>query len=153
MFKDITPVLQDPAAFRQVIEAFESLLEALKPEVIVGVESRGFIFGAPLAVKMGLPFVPVRKLGKLPSLTLREDYDLEYGTNTVEIHADAIVPGARVAIMDDLLATGGTAAATARLINRVGAEAICLGVVIELDFLNGRSMLSGLNVLSLIHVA
>ena len=113
IFKDITPVLQDPGALREVIGEFCKYAEAKAPDVIVGIESRGFMFGTPVAVALGKGFVPVRKIGKLPHDTVRCEYSLEYGTNTVEMHRDAILPGQRALIVDDLLATGGTAAAAA----------------------------------------
>ena len=153
VFKDITPVLQNPGAFAGVIDALVQEVAPLEPDAVVGIESRGFIFGAPLAIRLGRPFIPVRKVGKLPSVTLREDYDLEYGTNSVEVHADAVRRGQRVIVVDDLLATGGTAAAAARLIDRLGAMVVGFAFVIELDFLNGRKGLGSVPVLSLVHVS
>src|SRR5207248_6315063 len=119
-------------------------------EVVIGIESRGFIFGAPIAYALGTSYVPVRKLGKLPGETVREEYALEYGTNTLEIHQDAILPGQRALIADDLLATGGTSAAAARLVERLGGEVAGLVFLVELTFLNGREALEGYPVLSLI---
>ena len=152
VFKDITPILQDPAAFQQVIDGLAAALAPLDPNVVVGIESRGFIFGAPLALQLKLSYVPVRKVGKLPAATIRETYDLEYGTNAVEIHEDAIRPGDRVVVVDDLLATGGTASATGRLIQRLGGETTGFGFVIELGSLNGRRALNGCPVSSLIRI-
>ncbi len=143
LFKDITTLLQDGAAFRESIRALAERCRTLQPEVIVGMESRGFIFGAPVAYELGLGFVPVRKLGKLPAETIKEEYQLEYGTNTVEIHRDAISSGQRVVIVDDLLATGGTCRATARLVERLGGLVAGVAFLVELTFLNGREVLRG----------
>jgi adenine phosphoribosyltransferase len=140
IFKDITPILADPAAFRAAVELLADHVATLRPSRIVGIESRGFIFGAPIADRLNLGFVPVRKPGKLPYRSVREEYTLEYGSNALEMHEDA-VSGERVMIIDDLLATGGTAAATARLCTRLGAEVIGYAFVIELAFLNGRKIL------------
>jgi adenine phosphoribosyltransferase len=150
VFKDITPVLQDPKAFREVMDRMLEYARAKQPDVIIGIESRGFIFGAPLALSLGASFVPVRKLGKLPGETVREEYALEYGTNTVEMHKDAIRPGDRALIVDDLLATGGTSAAAAMLIEKVGGEVAGLLFLVELTFLNGRDALGDYDVYSLI---
>jgi adenine phosphoribosyltransferase len=150
LFKDITPVLGDYHAFRQVIDRFVEWAEPSKPDVVVGVESRGFVFGAPVALTMGIGFVPVRKVGKLPHHTIREEYALEYGTNVVEIHRDAILPGQRVLIVDDLLATGGTAVASARLVEKLGGVVVGFTFLIELSFLNGREPLSHYEVQALI---
>ncbi len=152
MFKDITPVLSNPKAMRQIIDRFIEYAIPKKPDIIVGIESRGFVFGTPLALEMNLPFVPVRKLGKLPYKTIHEEYELEYGTNTVEMHQDAIAPGNRVIIVDDLLATGGTAAAAKRLVNRLGGTVEGFAFLIELSFLHGRLALAGDDVLALISV-
>jgi len=143
LFRDITPVLQDARAFREVVYAMAGKVKEMKPDLIVGIESRGFILGAPIALELGLGFVPVRKLGKLPAETIRAEYALEYGTNTVEIHKDAIGPGQRVAIVDDLLATGGTAAASVQLSEELGGKVVGLVFLVELTFLNGRSRLTG----------
>ena len=153
VFKDITPILLSPDAFRQALDALAVEVGPLNPDIIIGIESRGFILGAPLALQINRGFVPVRKVGKLPAETIREDYALEYGTNSVEIHADAIRAGQRVVVVDDLLATGGTAAATARLVERLGAQVAGYAFLIELDFLNGRKHLRGVPVISLVHVA
>lgn len=150
MFKDITPVLANPKAMRQVIDLFIEFAIPKKPDIIVGIESRGFVFGMPLALEMNLPFVPVRKLGKLPYRCIHEEYALEYGTNTVEMHSDAIAPGNRVIIVDDLLATGGTAAAAKRLVNRLGGTVEGFAFLIELSFLHGRIALANDDVLALI---
>jgi adenine phosphoribosyltransferase len=150
LFKDITPVVQDARAFRQVIDRFKSYAQEHSPDLVIGIESRGFIFGAPLALELGCGFVPVRKLGKLPGETLREEYALEYGSNTVEMQKGAVVPGNRVLLVDDLLATGGTAAAAARIVERLGGEVVGCVFLVELTFLNGRDALAGYDILSLI---
>jgi adenine phosphoribosyltransferase len=140
VFKDITPLLLDPHAFRESIARLAA--RVARPDVVVAIESRGFLFGAGLALQWGLPFVPARKFGKLPGRTVREVYSLEYGEDTLEIHADAILRGARVVIVDDLLATGGTAAATARLVEQLGGQIAALLFVIELRGLGGREALA-----------
>lgn len=150
LFKDITPLLGDTAAFSYTIDL---LYQRFKPEefdVIVPVESRGFLFGAPLAYRMGKPIVPVRKPGKLPAATHSTEYVLEYGSNTMEIHADGIQPGQKVLLLDDLLATGGTMAATARLVERSGGVVAAIAVVIELTGLKGRAKLADYDLVSLI---
>jgi adenine phosphoribosyltransferase len=148
MFRDITPLLADGPAFRAAVDVLASAYEPV--DVVVGIESRGFILGAPVAYALGVGMVPVRKLGRLPRMTERADYALEYGTNSVEIHADAIDPGARVLIIDDVLATGGTAAATADLVRRLGGEVAGIAVLIELVELGGRDRLTGSPVRSLL---
>lgn len=150
LFKDITPVLQHPEAFAEVIEKMGEAARELKPDVIVGIESRGFIFGAPLAIKLGLPFALVRKLGKLPYDTISEEYALEYGTNTVEMHRDAVTAGSRCLVVDDLLATGGTALATARLIEQCDGVVAGFCFLVELTFLPGRHALRGYELRSFI---
>lgn len=150
MFKDITPVLGDPAAFQEIIDRLVEWAGERAPDVIVGIESRGFVFGAPVALALARGFVPVRKVGKLPFQTLRQEYALEYGTNVVEIHSDAIRPGQRVIIIDDLLATGGTARASAQLIEQLGGHVVGFGFLIELSFLQGRKIISGYEVQSLL---
>jgi adenine phosphoribosyltransferase len=150
LFKDITPVLQDPRAFREVMDRMLAYAREKSPDVIVGIESRGFIFAAPLALSLDASLVPVRKLGKLPGETVREEYALEYGTNTVEMHKDAINPGDRVLIVDDLLATGGTCIAAAKLAERVGGEVVGLLFLVELTFLEGGQALAGYDYRSLI---
>lgn len=150
IFKDITPILLDPLAFRECVKHFCEIANEMHPQIVVAIESRGFLFGAPMAVKMGLPLAVVRKLGKLPHKTISEEYALEYGTNTVEMHADAIHAGESALVVDDLLATGGTALATARLIERLGGKVVGFCFLIELSFLPGRHTLRGYNVHSLI---
>ena len=150
VFKDIAPVIQDGVAFREVVDRMLDYARDKSVDVIVGIESRGFIFGAPLALALGVGFVPVRKLGKLPGETLRAEYALEYGTNTVEIQKDAIRPGQRALIVDDLLATGGTSAAAAELVETLGGEVAGMVFMVELGFLNGRETLQGYDLHSLI---
>ena len=149
-FKDITTLLKDAAAFRHVIDGWKERYADKHVSTIVGVDARGFIFGGALAYAMGLPFIPVRKKGKLPAQTLAEDFELEYGTDTVEIHVDALEAGDRVVLVDDLLATGGTMAAIASLVQELGAEIVEVAFVIELTTLHGRDKLAGLPVHSLI---
>jgi adenine phosphoribosyltransferase len=149
-FKDITTLLRDGPAFRQVIDALVERYRDRPIDAVVGIESRGFIFSAPLAYSLGVGLVPVRKPGKLPADTYQIEYALEYGTNTLEIHRDAFVPGARVLIMDDLLATGGTVGAACKLVEQAGAVVEELGFLIELSFLNGRELLAGYPVFSLL---
>lgn len=150
VFKDITPVLHHPRAFRESIDEMAAAAGDRRAEVVVGIESRGFIFGVPIAMALGLPFAMTRKLGKLPFERISEEYVLEYGTNTVEMHVDAVQPGQRAYVVDDLLATGGTAAACARLIERLGGQVSGFGFLVELGFLEGREMLRGYHVDSLI---
>lgn len=150
VFKDIVPVLQDSVAFREVIERMLGYAREQQADVIVGIESRGFVFGAPLALQMGVGFVPVRKLGKLPGETIRAEYSLEYGTNTVEMQKDGIQPGQRALIVDDLLATGGTARAAAQLVETLGGDVAGMVFVVELGFLEGRAALGDYPVQSLI---
>lgn len=141
MFKDITPLLRDAGALHDVTSLLAELVSRHRPDVVVAIESRGFLFGAPLAARMGLGLVPVRKPGKLPYRTTRIEYALEYGSDALEMHTDALEPGMRAVIVDDVLATGGTAAATARLIGMTGAEVVATAFVIELGFLGGRAKL------------
>ncbi|HRJ34221.1 MAG TPA: adenine phosphoribosyltransferase [Fimbriimonadaceae bacterium] len=150
LFKDITPVIAHPAALAQVIELLTEKAREQSADAIVGIESRGFIFGVPVAMALGLPFVMTRKLGKLPYDRISEEYALEYGTNTVEMHVDAVSPGQRAYVVDDLLATGGTAAAAARLIERLNGQVCGMGFVLELGFLGGRQNLLGYPIHSLI---
>lgn len=150
LFKDITPLLQDVAAFKYTIEQLVNQYKTSDLDVIVAVESRGFLFGAPLAYELGKPIVPVRKPGKLPANTHKEDYALEYGNNTMEIHVDGIIPGQKALILDDLLATGGTLAASTRLVERSGGVVSGIGVVIELVDLDGRKILDSYDVFSLL---
>jgi len=142
VFKDITPLLASPEGFRQAVDAIvASAPEAI--DVVVGMEARGFIFAAPVALALGAGFVPVRKPGKLPRPVLSESFDLEYGTATLTMHADALVTGARVLVVDHVLATGGTVAATAALLKRLGAELVHVSVLLELTALGGRQRLAG----------
>ncbi len=150
VFKDITTLLKDPVAFRQVLDEMTAIVQGQKIDIVVGIESRGFIFGAPLADRLGSGFVPVRKLGKLPAETIQAKYALEYGSNTIEMHRDAIQPGMRVLIADDLLATGGTVEATARLVESLGGQIAGLVFLIELKFLKGRNRLTKYPVTALI---
>ena len=150
IFKDITPALQDPRAFAEVVEKMVEYAAERKPDVVVGIESRGFVLGAPVALKLDKGFVPVRKVGKLPHETIQCEYALEYGTSAVEMHRDAIVPGQRVLIVDDLLATGGTAAASARLVEELGGQVAGIVFLIELSFLKGIEKLAGYDVKTLI---
>lgn len=150
LFKDITPLLQDPQAFHAAIERLAAHYAGAGIETVVGVESRGFIFGAPLAYMLNCGFVPVRKFGKLPSKTVTVEYALEYGTNVVEIHTDAIRPGQRVLIVDDLLATGGTVSAAIELIEKLGGHIAGIAFLVELTFLKGREHLKGHDVFALI---
>lgn len=150
MFKDITPMLKEPAAFKAAIDRLAAHYQGAKLDYVVGIESRGFIFGAPLAERLGVGFLPIRKPGKLPYETEKIEYSLEYGSGTLEIHADACQTGQRVLIVDDLLATGGTVAATKALLERLGADVAGAAFVVELAFLNGREKLGGLDVHALI---
>lgn len=150
LFKDITTLLQDGPAFRSAIEQLVDRLAGLEATHVVAVEARGYMFGAPVAFKLGLGFVPVRKPGKLPSSTISENYELEYGHNTLEIHDDALSPGDRVLIVDDLIATGGSAMATVKLVERLGAKVVGLGCLVELAFLEGRKRLNGVPVHALL---
>jgi adenine phosphoribosyltransferase len=151
LFYDITTLLKDKKGLAQLIDALGGHYVDRKVDLVLGMEARGFIFAPALAYKLGAGFVPVRKPGKLPSKTTRFDYTLEYGTNTLEIHSDAIQKGQRVLIVDDLLATGGTAEATTKLAKSTGAEIVGLAFVVELDFLNGREKLKDYDVMSLLH--
>jgi adenine phosphoribosyltransferase len=150
LFKDITTLLQDPSAYRLAIDGLYEAVRQIEADVVVAMESRGFIVGAPLAYLMGVGFVPVRKLGKLPAETISIEYELEYGANTLEVHRDAVVPGQRVLVVDDLLATGGTVAATLDLVRELGGRPVAAAFLIELQALGGRSRLQGLPVVSLI---
>ncbi|MFF4240737.1 adenine phosphoribosyltransferase [Actinomadura geliboluensis] len=152
MFKDITPLLADHVAFAGVVDTIVNHHGRGTIDKIVGIEARGFILAAPVAYHFGAGFVPVRKKGKLPAATHGETYDLEYGTETIEIHADALEPGDRVLIVDDVLATGGTARAAAELVRRGGGDVAGLSVLLELSFLRGRDKLGNLDVHSLVTV-
>ena len=148
IFRDITPLLGNGAALRFAVDALAGLYQEI--DSVIGIESRGFILGAPVAYALGVGMVPVRKLGRLPRVTERADYALEYGTNTVEIHVDALRPAERVLIIDDVLATGGTAAATAELVERLGGKVAGIAVLIELAELGGRERLADYDVTSLL---
>jgi adenine phosphoribosyltransferase len=150
LFKDITPLLADGPSFKLTTDLLAERVAPHRPELIVGIESRGFIFGAALAERLGVGFVPVRKPGKLPFKAMRESYTLEYGTDALEMHEDA-VDRRRCVIVDDLLATGGTAAATSRLVERLGGEVQAFAFVIELDFLSGRQRLGTKPLHALLH--
>ena len=151
LFYDITTLLKDKLGFATLIDALAEYYLPKKVDLILGMEARGFIFGPALAYRLNAGFVPVRKLGKLPAETARVEYELEYGTNILEIHKDAVQKGQRVIIVDDLLATGGTAEATTKLATSLGAEIAGLGFVVELDFLKGRAKLRQYDVYSLLH--
>jgi adenine phosphoribosyltransferase len=152
MFKDITPLLADHTAFATVVDAIVLHHGRGTIDKIVGIEARGFILAAPVAYHFGAGFVPVRKKGKLPAATFEETYDLEYGSATIEVHQDAFTPGERVLVVDDVLATGGTAEAAAALVRRTGAEVVGLTVLMELSFLHGRDKIRDLEVHSLVTV-
>jgi adenine phosphoribosyltransferase len=143
VFKDITPVLADPAAFTTLVEALAEPFRASGVTKVAGIEARGFTLATPVARLLGAGFIPVRKPGKLPYETVREDYSLEYGTDSLEIHTDAAQPGEKVLLVDDVIATGGTAAAAIRLLKKIGADVVGFAVFIELSFLNGAQMLDG----------
>jgi adenine phosphoribosyltransferase len=149
-FKDLTPLLADPDAFRSAVDGIADRFSEARVSRVLGVEARGFILAAPIAYRFGAGFTPVRKAGKLPWQVETEEYELEYGTDLLEIHKDAIEPGERILVVDDVLATGGTAAATVRLVERLGGEVVGLGFVLELAFLDGRSRLPGRDVVSLV---
>ena len=151
LFRDITPLLKDKAGFKEAINLFVDKFKDGRIDYVVGVEARGYMLGAPLAYAIGAGFIPVRKPGKLPYSKLAESYALEYGTNSLEIHADALSQGDRVVVVDDLLATGGTAAATNRLLRRLGAHVQAFAFLIELDALKGREVLEGVDVVSFMH--
>jgi adenine phosphoribosyltransferase len=150
LFKDITPILANAALMGQVTDELARVCRSKNVEAIVGMESRGFLFGAPLAMALGLPFVPARKPGKLPYHRVSESYALEYGSATLELHTDALAKGQRAFIVDDLIATGGTALATAKLVERLGAAVAGFGFVIELSFLDGRKALEKYDVSSIV---
>ena len=149
-YKDITTLLKNGEMFRAAIDTLAEKIKPWQPDLIVGPEARGFLLGAPLAYALGIGFVPVRKPGKLPGETLSETYALEYGFDTLEVHADAISTGERVVIVDDLLATGGTMLATENLMKKIGADTLGMGFLIELTFLHGREKLSDYPVFSLV---
>ena len=150
IFKDITTLLQDGPALKETIDQMTSHVGNWDVQLVVGMESRGFIFAAPIAYNLGVGFAPVRKLGKLPAETISAEYALEYGTNTLELHTDAVSEGQRVLVVDDLLATGGTVGATIDLVERLGGEVVGTAFLIELSFLRGRERLDGYRVTTLI---
>jgi len=150
LFRDITPLLLNPAALNEAMDRLAVPYVDAKIDLVAGIESRGFIFGTPVAQALGAGFVPIRKPGKLPADTVSVEYSLEYGTNTLEMHSDAVLPGARVLIIDDLLATGGTAQAAVQLVEACGGIVVGVVFLIELADLNGRSTLDGYSVFSLI---
>ena len=150
LFKDITTMLKDPESFRGAIDGLLDRIGKRKVDVVVGMESRGFIFGSPIAYKLGAGFVPVRKLGKLPADVVSVEYDLEYGSATLEMHKDAFAPGAKVLIVDDLLATGGTVAGTIELVRQLKGEIVACAFLIELTALKGRDKLGSHDVITLI---
>ena len=150
VFKDITPVLADPIAFSTIIDLIVVHFGRGNVDKVVGIEARGFILGAPVAYHFGAGVIPVRKKGKLPYETIEEEYALEYGTATLEIHTDAVTPGERVLVVDDVLATGGTAAATASLVERIGGKVCGIACLIELEFLHGRDKVAGHDLFTLI---
>jgi adenine phosphoribosyltransferase len=150
VFKDITPLLSHGTAFRSVIDALSERFEGRPVDKVLGIEARGFIIAAPIAYRLGAGFVPVRKAGKLTWEIEKEEYALEYGNDMLEIHRDAVQPGERALLIDDVLATGGTAAATIRLVEKLGGEILGLGFVIELAFLGGRARLAGHEAVSLL---
>lgn len=146
MFRDVTSVLQDADGLRLAVDELQKKLEGLDFDVIAGAESRGFIFGMPLAYNLNKPFIPIRKKGKLPMAVVSKEYDLEYGTATIEMHKDAILPGQRVVLIDDLIATGGTMLAAAQLVEELGGEVVKMLFLLELAGLNGREKLKGYDV-------
>ncbi|GAB4535297.1 MAG: adenine phosphoribosyltransferase [Anaerolineae bacterium] len=151
LFKDITTLIRDEDAFREAIDWMADQFSGVKIDRVVAIEARGYIFGAPLAYKLRAGFTPIRKPGKLPAKTISESYELEYGTNTLEIHADGVEPGQQVLVVDDLLATGGSARAAINLVERLGGIVAGVIFLIELDFLQGRKKLEGYDVRTLIH--
>ena len=150
LFKDITPILENPQLFKEVIQIFKEKLEEFTPEVIVGIESRGFIFAAPLAVEMGIPFVLARKPGKLPSDKISVEYSLEYGSDSLEMHKNSIENGQKVAVVDDLLATGGTSEAAIKLVESLGGKVVSVAFLVELISLKGKERISPINLISLL---
>jgi adenine phosphoribosyltransferase len=150
LFKDITPLLSHPAAFRHTIDRLAAAFAGRGIESVAAAEARGFLFGAPLALRLGVGFVPIRKPGKLPYATVSLEYQLEYGTDRLEVHSDALEPGRRVLLLDDVLATGGTMRACCELVSSIGAEIIACAFVVELGFLAGREKLAPHEVFSLI---
>jgi adenine phosphoribosyltransferase len=151
LFRDITTLLKDAAAFTETIDRLCDKFGSAGIHAVAGIESRGFIFGAPLALRLKLPFIPIRKPGKLPAETVSAEYSLEYGTDKIEMHKDALSAGQKVLIIDDLLATGGTMQAACKLVESTGASVAGIAFIIELDALNGREKLSGYDVMSIMH--
>jgi len=150
VFRDITTLLADPEAFRQSLDMMQDFFTKRGVERIAAIDSRGFIFGGALSDRMKIPFVPIRKKGKLPFPTICQEYDLEYGTDTLEIHKDAVQKGEKVAVIDDLLATGGTLEASCKLVEKLGGEIVAISVLIELRFLRGRERIPNYEVMALI---
>ena len=150
LFRDVTPLLKDAAAFNAALDALQVYVAARRPDAIVGIESRGFLFGTPLAARLGLPFVPIRKPGKLPAAHMSIEYALEYGEGQLDIHSDALASGDSIVIVDDLLATGGTAVGAAKLVELLGARVAGIAFLIELKGLEGRKRLRDYDVFSLI---
>lgn len=150
MFKDITTLLQDPEAFREACDLLYDRYKTMNIDKIVGIDARGFIFGAVLAYKLNIGFVPVRKKGKLPYKTISAEYSLEYGTDVIEIHQDALKKGERIVIIDDLIATGGTIAAAVNLVEKIGSEIVECGFIVELPELNGREKIKNYKIFTLI---
>lgn len=150
VFKDITPLLNNPQALKKTVDLLARAAEGLEITKVAGIESRGFIFGAAAAIELGVGFVPIRKPGKLPAETISESYSLEYGTDTIEMHKDALESGDKVLLIDDLLATGGTIQAATKLVEKAGAEVSKIAFVIELGFLKGRERIQGYDITSLI---
>jgi adenine phosphoribosyltransferase len=150
LFRDVTPLLREPGALREVVAHFADRYRDAGIDAVAGIESRGFIFGAPLALELGVGFVPIRKLGKLPAEKIHREYALEYGTAALEMHVDGVRPGERVLLIDDLLATGGTAAAGVHLIEALGGQVAAVAFLIELAFLNGRERLQGHDVYAML---
>jgi adenine phosphoribosyltransferase len=151
IFRDIMPLLADPEALRETIDRIGDWAEERRPDIVVGGEARGFFIGSAVAYRLGCGFVPARRPGKLPLTTIGEEYALEYGTNALELQADAFKGGSRVLIHDDVLATGGTSKAMAKLVKQLGGDVVGMAFIIELDFLSGREQISDYDVLSLIH--
>ncbi len=150
LFYDITPMLANPQAYKKAVDALADEIAKTNPQVIISPEARGFFFGIPVAMKLGIPFIPVRKRGKLPRKTLDVEYDLEYGTDVLCVHDDDIAPNTRVAIVDDILATGGTAKAMCKMVETKNAQTVCCAFFMELEFLNGKKSLEPAKVISII---
>lgn len=150
LFRDLSPLMANPMAMQYVTDRFVEHVAEMRADAVAAIDARGFIFAAPTAVQAGIPFIPLRKSGKLPPEVIGADYELEYGTARLEARHDAIAPGKRVVIVDDLLATGGTAAAAIKLLNKLGAEVVSTAFVVELTFLGGSALLAGTEVFSLV---